>query len=76
MQREPYAELRVACTALGQRIVLGKVIKGGEFVSDYRKDVTSDCLKAVIDKIGVGNVVIVEVDGVATYEISVKGLAS
>lgn len=42
--------LRIACTALTGRIVIGPVDKTGIRFTSEQKDVTSDVLKAVIDK--------------------------
>lgn len=41
---------RIACTALTGRIVMGRVNKEGSAFTSEKKDVTSDVLKAVIDK--------------------------
>ena len=41
---------RIACTALTGRIVSGRVNKEGNAFTGQKKDVTSDVLKAVIDK--------------------------
>lgn len=66
--------MRIACTAIAKRIMSGRVSKSGlNFIGDP-KDVTSDCLKAVIDFIGIGETKSVHVEGVQTYEISVKKL--
>ena len=42
---------RIACTALTGRIVSGRVNKEGNAFTGQKKDVTSDVLKAVIDKV-------------------------
>ena len=47
--------LRVACSALGKRIYAGHPTKDGTRFREPRHDVTSDVLKAVIDKIKIGN---------------------
>jgi hypothetical protein len=63
---------RIACTAIDKRIMLGRVSKNGlDFVGNP-VDVTSDCLKAVIDKIGIDNTEKITIDGVVKYEITVK----
>ena len=41
---------RIACTALTGRIVMGSVDKTGTYFTGVKKDITSDVLKAVIDK--------------------------
>lgn len=42
---------RIACTALTGRIMAGRVSKDGLSFTGTPKDVTSDVLKAVIDKL-------------------------
>ncbi|NMZ73831.1 hypothetical protein HBO32_12020 [Pseudomonas nitroreducens] len=42
---------RIACTALAGRIMAGRVNKAGDSFTGTPKDVTSDVLKAVIDKL-------------------------
>ncbi|WP_313461530.1 hypothetical protein [Pseudomonas nitroreducens] len=42
---------RIACTALTGRIMAGRVSKNGLNFTGTPKDVTSDVLKAVIDKL-------------------------
>ncbi|WP_219209483.1 DUF7446 family protein [Variovorax boronicumulans] len=41
---------RIACTALTGRIVQGRVNAAGNTFTGVKKDITSDVLKAVIDK--------------------------
>jgi hypothetical protein len=66
--------IRIACTAINKRINAGRVNKAGtSFIGDP-VDVTSDCLKAVIEKIGVGNVERITSDGVPLYEIEVRAI--
>lgn len=66
--------IRIACTAIAKRIMAGRVSKSGlDFIGEP-KDVTSDCLKAVIDFIGIGETKSIHVEGVPTYEISIKKL--
>ena len=65
---------RIACTALTKRIMLGNVSKDGMNFTDTKRDVTSDCLKAVIEFVGVGNETEVVVDGIPTYKIMVLKL--
>jgi hypothetical protein len=66
--------IRVACTAVNKRISAGRVNKAGDSFIGNTVDVTSDCLKAVIDKIGVGNTLPITVDGVVVYEITITQL--
>lgn len=42
---------RIACTGIGGRIMAGRVSKDGRAFTGTPKDVTSDVLKAVIDKL-------------------------
>ncbi len=42
---------RIACTGIGGRIMAGRVSKDGMSFTGTPKDVTSDVLKAVIDKL-------------------------
>lgn len=64
--------LRIATAALSGRIYAGRVSKDGTRFLDGKVDVTSDVLKAVIDKVTPGHVVTVEVDGKPKYEIEVR----
>lgn len=64
--------IRVALTAMTGRIMAGKVNKDGTAFVGEKIDVTSDCLKAVIEMIGVGKTHTVTVDGKPLYEISVR----
>lgn len=41
---------RIACTAITGRIVQGRVNAAGNAFTGAKKDITSDVLKAVIDK--------------------------
>jgi hypothetical protein len=63
--------IRIACTALGKRIKAGKVSKDGKDFVGNPQDVTSDCLKAVIDFVEPGRRVIVHENGVPAYSIDV-----
>ena len=63
---------RIACTALTKRIMLGNVEKDGLSFSGTKRDVTSDCLKAVIDFVGVDYESEVVVNGIPTYKITVQ----
>ena len=66
------AKITVACAAISKKIYAGKVNKAGTEFLDGKQDVTSDVLKAVIEKVGPGNIITVEVDGVPVWEIQVK----
>jgi len=66
--------LRVACTAISKTIQAGRINKAGDSFIGAPVDVTGDCLKAVIDKVGVGNEVTVNENGVPAYTIAVKKL--
>jgi hypothetical protein len=67
--------IRIATAALTKRIFAGKVNKSGTAFTGNKQDVTSDVLKAIIDKIGVGNTKSVIVDGAPKYEITVREVA-
>jgi len=63
--------ITIATSALGKRIYAGRLNKTRTaFIS--KEDVTSDVLKAVIDKIGIGNIESISVDGVVKYEIEIR----
>lgn len=49
----------------------GKVSKDGRDFIGEPQDVTSDCIKAIIEKVGVGGLTIVNVDGKPKYSITV-----
>jgi hypothetical protein len=63
--------IRVATKALSGKIYAGRPAKDGLSFKEPSCDVTSDCLKAIIEKVGVGNAMTVNGDGKA-YEITVK----
>ena len=63
--------IRVATAALSGRIFAGRPAKDGRSFKGERYDVTSDVLRAVADKIGIGHEVTVECDGVPAFRISV-----
>lgn len=44
---------RIACTEIGGRIMAGRANKAGDSFTGTPKDVTSDVLKTVIDKLDV-----------------------
>lgn len=70
------SNLRVACTAITKRIQAGRINKAGDSFIGEPVDVTSDVLKAIIDKVGVGNFVTVNENGAPAYEIEVRRVAS
>lgn len=70
------APLRVGCAALSGRIFVGRLTKDGRSFKDGKQDVTSDVLKAVIDKVGVGHIETVTVDGKPAFEIEVRAISS
>lgn len=63
--------IRVATAALSGRIFAGRPTKDGNGFKEPRYDVTSDVLVAIKDKIGIGNQVNVERDGVVEFRIAV-----
>lgn len=68
--------LRVACAALSERILAGTPSSDGTRFIGNPVDVTSDCLKAVIEKVGDNCEVDVCVDGKLAYTIAVRRLTS
>jgi hypothetical protein len=64
----------IGCT-LGGRIMSGNVGKNGTDFTGTPKDVTSDCLKAVIDLVGTNGPHIVRGGGVPLYEINITHIA-
>jgi hypothetical protein len=66
--------IRIACTALTRRIMAGRVTKDNLSFTGDPQDVTSDCLKAVVEFIGVGYEGVVAIDGKPVYEITVKAI--
>ena len=63
--------IRVATAVLSGRIFAGRPTKDGNGFKEPRYDVTSDVLVAVKDKIGIGNQVNVECNGVVEFRIAV-----
>lgn len=63
--------IRVATAVLSERIFAGRLTKDGRGFKEPRYDVTSDVLKAVKDKIGIGHEVTVECNGVPEYRIAI-----
>jgi hypothetical protein len=68
--------MRIATAALSGRIYLGRSSKDGTHFVGNKTDVTSDVLKAIIDKVGPGNIVTVEVDGKPAFEIEVRQVSN
>ncbi|OHD26874.1 MAG: hypothetical protein A2Y38_15485 [Spirochaetes bacterium GWB1_59_5] len=62
----------IATAALSKRIYAGRMNKAKTALTDGKQDVTSDVLKAIIDKIGVGGIETVTVDGKPRFEIEVR----
>lgn len=69
------AKITVACAALSGRIYAGRINKAGTGFLAGKQDVTSDVLKAIIDKVKPGHIEIISVSGVPKYEIEVRELA-
>lgn len=68
--------LRVATAALSRRIFAGHLNKAQIGFKEPRTDVTSDCLRAVVDHIGVGKETILREDGVPLYRITITDLGA
>jgi hypothetical protein len=66
--------IRIACTALTKRIKAGRVTKDGMDFSGEPSDVTSDCIKAIIEYVGTDRCHVVTVDGKPAYEIEVRDM--
>lgn len=67
--------IRVACMALRKRIKAGHPAKDGLAFKGGGVDVTSDCLKAIIEFIGAGETHVVTCDGAPVYEITVRSVS-
>lgn len=63
--------IRVATAVLSGRIFAGRPTKDGLGFKEPRYDVTSDVLRAIYDKIGVGHEVTVECDGEPSFRIAI-----
>lgn len=63
--------IRVATAVLSERIFAGRLTKDGSGFKEPRYDVTSDVLKAIHDKVGMGNEVGVVVNGVEQFRIAI-----
>lgn len=64
-------KIRVATACLSERIFAGRPTKDGKGFKDPRYDVTSDVLVAIRDKVGLGNEITVERDGIPDFKIRV-----
>ena len=64
--------IHIACTALLRRIKAGHLAKDGHSFKGGGVDVTSDCLKAIIDFVEPGNIVTVNENGIPAFEIEVR----
>lgn len=67
--------IRVACMALSKRIKAGTPNKDGHSFRSGGQDVTSDCIKAIIEFVGEGGTHEVSVDGAPMYEIEVRRIS-
>jgi len=69
---------RIATAALSGRIFLGVPDKDGRSFIGVTKDVTSDCLKAVVDKVmrEDTSMLVVTENGAPAYEITVKKIGA
>jgi hypothetical protein len=67
--------IRIACTALLKRIKAGTPNKDGLSFRGGGQDVTSDCVKAIIEFVGVGGTHEVTVNGKPMYEIEIREIA-
>jgi hypothetical protein len=63
--------IRVATAVLSERIFAGRPTKDGLGFKEPRYDVTSDVLQAIRDKVGIGNEIGVECNGVVEFRIAV-----
>jgi hypothetical protein len=68
------SKIVVACGWTG-RIYAGKLNKAGDAFLDGKQDVTSDVLKAIIDKIKPGKIEVVTIDGAPAFEIEVRDVS-
>jgi len=68
------SSLRVQCSPLTGTIYAGRINKGGTAWAGNKTDVTSDVLGAVIQKVGAGNVITVNVNGKPSFEIEVRAI--
>ena len=64
-------KIRVATACLSEKIFAGIPTKDGKSFKEPRHDVTSDVLLAIRDKVGIGNEITVECNGVPDFKIRV-----
>ncbi|WP_175837080.1 DUF7446 family protein [Burkholderia anthina] len=64
--------IRIACMALSKRIKAGTPNKDRQSFRGGGQDVTNDCIKSIIEFVGVGGTHEVTVDGVPKYEIEIR----
>lgn len=65
-------ELRIQCSPLTGTIYAGRTNKARTAWAGQKTDVTSDVLGAVIQKVGAGNIIAVNMNGKPAYEIEVR----
>lgn len=63
---------RIACSAVTGTIFLGVPSKDGTHFIGKKDDVTSNCLKAVIEHVGDGQIATIHVAGTPTWTIEVR----
>jgi len=68
-----FKNARIACS-VNNRIMLGNVSPSGIDFIGTPKNVTSDCLKAIIEFVGVGNETTVTSAGKPAFVITVKAV--
>lgn len=64
--------IRIACSAILKQIYMGKIDSSGKYFKGETIDVTSDCIKAVIEFVGENQTRTIRVDGKPMFEITVK----
>lgn len=70
------SKLRIQCSPITGTIYAGRTNKTGDAWAGEKVDVTSDVLGAVIQKVGAGNIITVNVNGKPGYEIEVREIAA
>lgn len=70
------AKITVACAALTGTIYAGRINKAGNAFLDGKQDVTSDVLKAIIEKVKPGHAVFVNVDGEPKFKLEVTEVSA
>lgn len=66
------SKLRIQCSPITGTIYAGRINKAGDAWAGKKTDVTSDVLGAIIQKIGAGNIITVNENGVPAFEIEVR----